>query len=89
MSEAIKEYHKYLEQLEMIVHPNLYNAFLKIHNEIVKAEIEKAKLFKPAQEWIDLKILIDQMKEKERAFRPLYMKQIIKQIDNLPSDKNW
>ena len=89
MTDTIKQYNDYLEQIEMILHPNLYNAFLKIHNKILEESIEQAKLFKPSTEWIQLKKEIDKMKNSEKAFRSLYIKSILKMIDKLPEDKSW
>ena len=89
MTDLIKEYNSYLSQLEMVLHPNLLNAFIKIHNEILKAEIEQAKSFKPSKEWVELKRTITEMNSKEKSFQDLYMRQIKKQIVTLPNDKGW
>jgi hypothetical protein len=89
MNEIIKEYNSYLDQIGMILHPNLLGAFLKIHNQIVAAEVEKARLFKPSKEWVELKKTIDEMKALDNHWKTLYMKRIVKQINELPIDKGW
>ncbi len=89
MNDTIKEYNKYLEQIEMILHPNLFNAFMKIHNKILEEEVSKAKAFKPSQEWVELKNNIDKMNEGEPFLKPLLLKSIIKKIKDLPIDKSW
>lgn len=45
MDEITKQYNQYLAQIEMVLHPNLYGAFLKIHNTILENEIRKARRF--------------------------------------------
>ena len=87
MSDTIKEYNNYLSQIEMILHPNLFNAFMKIHNKLIEEEVKKAKSFKPSKEWIELKQIIDDMRKKEPAFKSLFIKQILKQIDALPNER--
>jgi hypothetical protein len=90
MNETIKKYNSYLEQLEMILHPNLLGVFMKIHNELVKAEVEQARTFKPSPEWVELKNLIDRMKgTKEKEMKQLLMTSIIKKIETLPVDNGW
>jgi hypothetical protein len=89
MTDTIKQYNDYLGQIEMILHPNLFNAFLKIHNKLLEESVEQAKSFKPSTEWIELKKDIDKMKNSEKSFRPLYIKSILKKIEKLPEDKSW
>lgn len=89
MNETIKQFNDYLQQIEMILHPNLFNAFLKIHNKILEENVEQAKSFKPSKEWVELKKEIDKMKNSEKAFHPLYKKSILKMIEKLPEDKSW
>lgn len=87
MRDTIKEYNNYLSQIEMILHPNLFNAFMNIHNKLIEEEVENAKSFKPSKEWIKLKQIIDDMRKKEPAFKSIYMKELIKQIDVLPNER--
>ena len=88
-NETTQEYNKYLEQIETILHPNLFHAFIKIHNKILEEEIEKAKSFRPSKEWVEIKKAVDRMKGGEAAFKKLYLKNIIKLIDKLPVDEGW
>lgn len=90
MLETLEEYKDYLQQIERIIHPNLFSAFLKIHNKIVEESVNEAKQFKPAKEWVELKTTIEAMKGKEVIWRKMYLKQILKQIDQLPGkDSGW
>lgn len=89
MTETTKEYNNYLAQIGMVIHPNLLNAFMKIHNKLIEEAVAEAKQVKPSKEWFDLKETVERMKNSELSFRKLYVKQILKDIEKLPKNERW
>ena len=88
MTELIKKYNSFLDQFEMLLHPNIVSGFRKIHNEILKEEIATARTFKPSKEWLDLKNDIDNIRKSYLPeTRPLMLKSLLKKIELLPEEK--
>ena len=89
MTELTKKYNSYFDQFEMFLHPNVVQGFKKIHNEILKAEVNAAKKFKPSPQWMDAKKQIDKIKKAyPKELKPLLIKSLLKMIESLP-DENW
>lgn len=89
MTELTKKYNEYLEQFEMLLHPNIVQGFRKIHNEIVASEVDAARRFKPSKEWLEIKKDLDRIKTGyPKELNSLLLKNIIKKIQKLP-DENW
>ena len=89
INDTIKEYNNYLSQLEMILHPNIYNAYLKIHHKLVQQHVEEAKTFKPCKEWVELKELVDKMNRESKDWQPVRLKAITRMVKAMPKDNGW
>ena len=84
MREIAKEYNGYLDQIRLVLHPNLVDGFMKIHNKIVAAEVELAKTYKPSKEIEELEPLLIRYSEcKEKAIKGLMLKNISTKIKSL------
>ena len=84
--EIVKEYNSYIAQISMFLHPNIVNAFMRIHNKLVKVEIEIARTYKPSKEIEELEPLLIRYAEcKEKAIKDLMLKNINTHIKKLYS----
>jgi len=64
----------------MIIHPNLFNVFLRVHNEICKEQVEQAKSYKPSEMVVKMTELIDRFMNCPKEFEPLLLKAMKKEL---------
>ena len=86
MTETVKQYNGFIKEIQMILHPNLVDVFLKIHNKLIEEAVEEAKNYKPTEFMKELEADIKTYaKSEDKLLADLRLKMIIKKIKNYKS----